>query len=144
MSFSFGVGDCIAVLDLASKIRKRFVDSPVQFRAACDEVKSLSNVLRDLEDIFPERNLTNEQTASLEDILRGCNKVFQDLDACLDNYQELGDKAGHARAGLGTKPRRFWKRLKFEPDDVRDLRSRLRSHVAMLHAFIERIDVYVS
>ncbi|KAL8661075.1 MAG: hypothetical protein Q9202_005947 [Teloschistes flavicans] len=144
MSFGFGIGDCIAVLNLVGKIRRRFVDSPVQFRAACDEVKSLSNVLRDLEDVFPERSLTDEQTASLEDIIQGCNKVLQDLDACLDNYQELSGKASHAHAPLGTKSPRFWKRLKFEPDDVKDLRSRLQSHVGMLHAFIERIDIGLS
>lgn len=109
-----------------------------------NRVKSLSNVLRDLTDVFPERSLTDEQTASLEDIFQGCNKVLQDLDACLDNYQELSDKASHAHAPLGTKSRRSWKRLKFEPDDVKDLRSRLQSHVGMLHAFIERIDMYVS
>lgn len=109
-----------------------------------NRVKSLSNVLRDLDDVFPERCLTNEQTASLGDILQGCNKVLQDLDGCLENYQELGDKGTYASAGLGTKSRRFWKRLKLEPDDVKDLRSRLQSHVGMLHAFMERIDMYVS
>jgi hypothetical protein len=37
MSFGFGIGDIVAVLTLASKLRKRFVDSPAQFRAISDE-----------------------------------------------------------------------------------------------------------
>jgi hypothetical protein len=37
MSFGFSIGDFIAVYELASKIRKQFVDSPGQFKAISDE-----------------------------------------------------------------------------------------------------------
>ena len=37
MSFGFGVGDIIAVAHVANKVRKRFVDSPEQFKAVTDE-----------------------------------------------------------------------------------------------------------
>jgi hypothetical protein len=37
MSFGFSIGDFIAVYELASKIRKQFVDSPDQFKAISDE-----------------------------------------------------------------------------------------------------------
>lgn len=37
MSFGFGIGDIIAVSQLANKVRKRFVDSPDQFKAISDE-----------------------------------------------------------------------------------------------------------
>lgn len=37
MSFGFGVGDFITVLQLANKIRERFVDAPEQFEAISDE-----------------------------------------------------------------------------------------------------------
>jgi hypothetical protein len=37
MSFGFSVGDIIAVLQLANKVRKQFVDAPDQFRAIADE-----------------------------------------------------------------------------------------------------------
>lgn len=37
MSFGFGVGDIIAVANLANKIRQRFVDSPEQFKAIATE-----------------------------------------------------------------------------------------------------------
>jgi hypothetical protein len=37
MSFGFGVGDFLAVIKLASKIRKDFVDAPHQLSAICDE-----------------------------------------------------------------------------------------------------------
>ena len=37
MSFGVGVGDIIAVAKIANKVRKRFVDSPDQFKAVADE-----------------------------------------------------------------------------------------------------------
>jgi hypothetical protein len=37
MSFGFGVGDFITVLQLADKIRARFVDAPSQLRELSNE-----------------------------------------------------------------------------------------------------------
>ena len=37
MSFGVGVGDIIAVTNIANKVRKRFVDAPDQFKAVADE-----------------------------------------------------------------------------------------------------------
>jgi hypothetical protein len=37
MSFGCSVGDIITVLQLANKIRERFVDAPEQFKAISDE-----------------------------------------------------------------------------------------------------------
>jgi hypothetical protein len=37
MSFGFSVGDFIAAIELANKIRKQFVDAPSQFKDISDE-----------------------------------------------------------------------------------------------------------
>ena len=37
MSLGFGVGDFMAAIELASKIRKEFADAPNQFKAISDE-----------------------------------------------------------------------------------------------------------
>jgi hypothetical protein len=37
MSFGLSVGDFITILQLANKIRERFVDAPEQFEAISDE-----------------------------------------------------------------------------------------------------------
>jgi hypothetical protein len=37
MSFGYSVGDIIVVYELASKIRKQFIDAPGQFKAISDE-----------------------------------------------------------------------------------------------------------
>ena len=37
MSFGFSVSDILTISQLASTIRKQFVDAPDQFKAICDE-----------------------------------------------------------------------------------------------------------
>jgi hypothetical protein len=37
MSFGLSVGDLVTTLQLANKIRERFVDAPEQFKAISDE-----------------------------------------------------------------------------------------------------------
>ena len=91
MSFGFGVGDFITVIELANKVRKRFVNAPEQLRAVVEEVKSLSNVLRDVEDASPEWQLTVKQSADLKEVLLSCTNVLSELDKVLNNYSELQD-----------------------------------------------------
>ena len=110
MSFSFGISDFIAVLTLVNKIRKRFVDAPEQFRAISDEVKSLTSVLRNLEDSDAENDieLSERQRSDLQEHLKECKNVFEDLDSMLDKYVDL-DSSKHS--GTFRKTRRFCKRL---------------------------------
>lgn len=42
MSFGFSVGDFIAAIQLANKIRKEFADAPSQFKAITNEYVMLS------------------------------------------------------------------------------------------------------
>jgi hypothetical protein len=51
MSFSFSVGDFIAVIELANKIRKDFVDAPSQFQAVSDEYTILTTVLSNTDSV---------------------------------------------------------------------------------------------
>ena len=149
MSFGFSLGDFIAVLDLANNIRKRFVDSPNQFRAISDEyvkfnrrcsninnriyrVKSLSNILRDLEDILPQRELTDRQKADLAHITQACDDILRELDKVIDKYCILNTKPN----SIGRKSRKLWKRLQWEPDDVKELRSRIVSNITVVNTFI--------
>ena len=148
MSFGFSVGDLITVLNLANKIRKRFVDSPNQFGAISNEyvkfnrrlpsinnlinrVKGLSNILRDLEDALPQRNLTDSQKANLADIEQACENVLRDLDKVIDTYCTLDTNP----ISVGHKSRKLWKRLRWEPDDMKDLRLRIVSNITALNAF---------
>ena len=91
-------------------------------------------MLRDLEDLIPERTITDQQSTHLKETLQGCKETLTALDQVLDKYHDLAPTAGHT--SLAQKSRRLWKRLTFEPEDVSNLRSSLTSKIGLFAAFI--------
>ena len=51
MSFGFGVSDFIAIIELANKIRKEFVNAPSQFKDISDEYAVLAAFLSNADSI---------------------------------------------------------------------------------------------
>lgn len=85
MSFGFGVGDFLAVIELATKIRKRFSDAPTKLQDISYEVKSLSILLSDVEvhsDTVVEK-LDSSRAEELKTIVDGSKHVLQDLENLL-------------------------------------------------------------
>ncbi len=78
-----------------------------------------------------ERELNGEQTKELHEIASGCRNVLEKLELTLDKYGEL--ELG--LIGVGRSIKRVWKRLKWEPDDIRDLRIRIVANVTLLNTF---------
>ncbi|KAI1135672.1 hypothetical protein F5Y05DRAFT_167876 [Hypoxylon sp. FL0543] len=134
MSFGFGVGDFIAVIKLANKIRKEFAGAPAQFKEVSEEVRSLSIVLQDVDVALSENDLSSSQRENLENIASGCKSVLDDLQTALYKYCELGTKT----KDLSKTAKRTWKRLTWEPNDIRDLRYRITSNTALLSSFIQQ------
>ena len=95
-----------------------------------DRVRSLSIVLQDLE-VLSERELNNEQAKELQEIANGCRNVLEKLELTLHKYGELQPRS----KGVGRRIKRVWKRLQWEPDDIRDLRSRIVVNVTLLNTF---------
>jgi hypothetical protein len=152
MSFGFSVGDFIATIELANKIRKEFVRSPSQFKDISDEyvvlirfwlmltmllnrVRSLAIVLQDVEVLLSEPDLNTQQKTELRDIANGCQNVLNRLGKILDKYGELGSDP----SSVGKKAKRVWKRLRWEPEDIRELRSRIVANVTLLNTFQGRL-----
>lgn len=85
MSFGFGVGDFLAVIELANKIHKRFADAPTKVRDISYEVESLSTLLSDVSvhaDTVAKKldPLKAEQLKKMRNV---SNRVLQDLDKLL-------------------------------------------------------------
>ncbi|KAM0158771.1 hypothetical protein ACHAPG_003947 [Botrytis cinerea] len=131
MSFGFGIGDILAVIELARKIRKDFADAPSQFKDISLEVRSLSIVLQDIEDELSLPDLDTKQESELKEIVDGCRDVLEKLQRLLSTYGELRSDS----RGVGYKAKRIWKRFQWEPDDIKELRSRITTNVAFLNAF---------
>ena len=96
-----------------------------------DRVKVLSNVLRDLKDISPQQIPTDKQGTCHESI-QVCNNVLSDLEKLIGEYIDLDSTSG----GYGKKFRRVHKRLRWKPDDMEELRSRMTSTIGLLNTNI--------
>ena len=91
--------------------------------------------------MIPDRKLSGKQVVDLQDNYHACKNLLNDLDMNLDKYQIL-DKSGPT--SLSTKLRRMWKRLKWEPADIQELRVQLASNVFLLNAFLGSIAISVA
>lgn len=91
MSFGFSVGDFLAVINLATQIRKQFSDAPKHFRDLSDEVRSLSVTLFDLagEDDGVLRALGPNEAEHLTTILEASHNVLKDLEKLLESAYRL-------------------------------------------------------
>lgn len=110
MSFGFGVGDFLAVFRLSNEIRKRLVAAPSEFRAVSEEVRSLSIILQDIDDLESEQGPTDHQQQEIKIISQGCFHVLSDLESALDRHQELDTRAVSGR----DRARRVWRRATWD------------------------------
>ncbi|KAK7952992.1 hypothetical protein PG988_013686 [Apiospora saccharicola] len=132
MSLGFGIGDFIAVGRLAQRVRKDFAGAPEQFQQISSEVRSLTIVIG---VSTPIEDMSVSQIADLAEILEGCRQVLETITAKLNQYCEFSTGGqSHARSA-----KRAWKRLKWEPDDIRDLRSQITSNIALLNSYVQKI-----
>jgi peptidoglycan hydrolase CwlO-like protein len=100
-----------------------------------NRVRSLSIVLQDVEVVLPERELTSQQKADLHGIADGCRNVLDELEKLLDKYRELES----CPESVGKRVKKVWKRLKWEPEDIQELRNRISSNITLLNAFNGRL-----
>ncbi|KAI0593638.1 hypothetical protein F4775DRAFT_586693 [Biscogniauxia sp. FL1348] len=144
MSFGFSIGDFLAVFQLASKIRKEFVNAPNQFKQISDDlilrVRNLSIIIHDVDDVLSECTLDTQQKTHLEEIAGSCRSTLIDLEKILSKYSKLQT---HDRS-LGSNVKRIWERITWEPEDIRELRDRIISNITLLTAFSQRISSQVT
>lgn len=97
-------------------------------------MRSLSIVLQDVEIVL-STDLDTQQTNDLREIVDGCFNVLKELEQVLEKYGEL--KPG--QKGVGNRVKRTWKKLKWEPEDIKEIRSRIIARVTFLNAFQGRL-----
>ena len=103
-----------------------------------DSVKVLSNVLRDVDDVLSERDVSSQQKNDLDEIARGCHDVLNQLKEKLDKSQELDSKA----KGISGKSRRIWKRFQWDQAEIDQFRNRVNLNITAFSAFLGRITRY--
>ncbi|EWZ86326.1 hypothetical protein NW765_001371 [Fusarium oxysporum] len=133
MSFGFGVGDIIKAVELCHKLRRDFAEAPRQFQEINEEIRNLSIVLGDVDVCISNEQLSDKDRQDLAQTARECRNILDDLADIASRNQVLPNRS----SADGAK--RVWKRLKWNTDDVRDIRGRISSNIALLNAFHHRI-----
>ncbi|KAK9855689.1 hypothetical protein MYU51_002355 [Penicillium brevicompactum] len=126
MSFGFSIGDFLGIIKDIHHIRRVFNGAPAQFKFLNDEVRRLSIIIQDVETYIPNA----AQKDKLEQIANECKELIQDIWTVIGKYREIGQSSSIKHA---------WKRLKLDPEDVRELRDRVCSLVESLTAINVRI-----
>ena len=88
-------------------------------------------IILNIEAVPSEPGLNTKQKNELKAIADGCLNVLEKLKQTLDKYSELTSGS----ASVGSKAKRVWKRLRWEPEDIKELRSRISTNVSLLIAF---------
>ncbi|KAF5242673.1 hypothetical protein FANTH_8582 [Fusarium anthophilum] len=136
MSFGFGVGDIIKVAELCHKLRRDFADAPRQWQEINNEMRSLSIVLGDVDVCVSDSELTEKDRKNLLETARECRIILEELLDIVITNRVLDIQSS---VGTGNIMKRVWKRLKWDPDDIRDIRGRISSNVSLLNAFLHRM-----
>jgi Cdc6-like AAA superfamily ATPase len=68
-------------------------------------------------------------------IADGCRNVLGELEKLLDKYRELDS----CPESVSKRMKKVWKRLKWEPEDIQELRNRISSNITLLNAFDGRL-----
>ncbi|PTB48044.1 hypothetical protein M431DRAFT_535830 [Trichoderma harzianum CBS 226.95] len=133
MSLGFEV-DFLALIGLVNQVRKSFAGAPEQFKAISDDVRGFSIVLQDVEANYTDLGL--EQTQEYQEVVTSCKHLLEQLKKSLEKYSGVAEAA---KSGKKAGIKRVWKRLKWEPDDIRDIRSQISFKIATLRSLNDQV-----
>ena len=136
MNAGYGVGDIIAVYNLAWSVYKSCRDAPQDFRIISGEVNRLHTVLKETRDVVQDlarkERLDPKKEVQLRGLTMGCQEVLTELQELLSRFNRLGSRS---RITLD--------RLLWSQGDVTALRERIVSNITLLGAFCNTVQMCV-
>ncbi|KAF3056039.1 Serine/threonine-protein phosphatase 6 regulatory ankyrin repeat subunit C [Trichoderma lentiforme] len=129
--------DFLAIFGHVNQIRRSFAGAPGQFRAISDDIRGFHIVLQDIEANYIE--ISPKQSQEYQSIVSSCEHLLVQLEKTLEKY---ADVAQAGKPDKKTTIRRIWKRLKWEPEDIRDIRSQISVKIATLRSLSDQIIGY--
>lgn len=77
------------------------------------------------------QDLNSKQNRDICPLMKNCRDVLEDLSKLIEKNKSLGTQT----STLGGKLKKTSKKLRWDPDEVRDLRARITSSTTVLNAF---------
>ena len=131
MSFGFGVGDILAISELAVKVYTAYNDAPDEYKHIAEEVKSLQIMINKATQHFESTTLSDNDRQEGQEVLKGCQSVLGDLNALIEKFSSLA----------APNKRQVFRRVQLGTEDVTALRVRLAANATLLSSFIRRSDI---
>ena len=128
MSFGWGVGDIIAISQLAVKVYGAYKDAPTNYRHISEEVKSLEIRINKAKQLFKSSTLSDNDRQEGQEVLKGCQSILEDLNSLIEKYHSIAS----------SNKQQAFKRVKLGTEDITTLRARLISNTGLLNGFIQR------
>ena len=126
--FGWGVGDIIAIPQLALKVHSAYQDAPDNYRHISEEVDSLQIIINKAVKHFEGTTLSDIDRQEGQKVLKGCQSVLEDLNSLIEEYNSLSSV-------------QVFKKVKLGGEDFITLRLRLISNTGLLNSFIQRFDI---
>ncbi|KAI9878883.1 MAG: hypothetical protein M1830_010239 [Pleopsidium flavum] len=123
-SFGFSPSDIGNAVAFAWLVYKAYRRSIGEFETISGELLSLHAILLQAEETFKKTPLSTQQGKRLEVLTNGSQKLLQDLEAFLKEYESLA-----------TTSKRTWDRVRWRSEEVHELRTRITNQVGYLTAF---------
>ena len=131
MSFGWGGGDVLAILQLAAKVYTGYKDAPNDHKNIAEEVKSLEGIVNQAAKHFKHTPLSGNDRQVGQEALKSCQSVLEDLNSFVTKYKSLAS----------TDKKLVFKRAKHGMEDIATLRARLNTNATLLSSFIRRFDI---
>lgn len=139
----YGIGDLIAVSQLARSVYQSCKAAPKDFSDIAMEVNGLRIVLEETDSLAADLDVSDafgqDKKEKLRELSEGCRGVLTDLDALVGKFGSLGGKG----RGLGARGSRAFDRFRWTQGDVVAMRGRLVSNVNLLTDFKTSIQAWV-
>lgn len=84
--------------------------------------------------------MTDKQARDLPVLVKGCRDVLNDTDQYIRKNESLGAES----SSLGSKTQKAWRRLKWDPATVNELRNRMVANTLHLNTFTNSLARSVS
>lgn len=86
MSFGFGVGDFLAIIELVVKVRKEYADAPGHVRDIADEAQNLAILLQHI--VSDKEYPTCEETKRLEKAVKSTQNVLLEMHKFVESVSQ--------------------------------------------------------
>ena len=80
---------------------------------------------------MPGRELHEKEASTLSSLLHGCHEILADMNKILQKYEKLGRSSSNSVA----RTQNAWRKIRWDQEEVNELRSRVTSSTVSLDAF---------